>query len=107
MGLVVYQKDGFEFINKKTYDGLGVYHAHISEHDKGVLIWYMTYDEYGYIVNFEYIVHPKNDVEYKNIINNIYNLDNSYHHIKQDYLMNLYKLLKENVITSFENFELL
>ncbi len=98
---------GFEFIrrkrlNKRFINDLGVYHSHISEIDYGVLIWYITWNNNGIIVNFVYLPHPSDD--YTDILNKIYSIDDAYHIDEGEYLINLSKLLYENIIITFEKF---
>ena len=92
----------FELINKKTYEGLGIYHSHISTLDKGVLIWYITWNDSGFMVNFKYQSHPLDN--YKQIKNDIYLLRDSYHYKKGEYLNKLTKLLNEHLTTTFKEF---
>lgn len=95
-------KDGFEFYNKKLNEGKGVYHAHISNIDKGVFIWYVTWDIRP-CVNFVYEApHPNDD--YDNIINIIYNDKNAWHYNKSKFLYKM-QYLNENVQTFNEYFE--
>ncbi len=95
-------KWGFELVNKKTYEGLGIYHSHISEIDSGVLIWYITWNINGFIINFIYEPHPSDD--YRQIKNDIYSMEDSYHYTKDEYLNKLTKLLTEHIIISYESF---
>jgi hypothetical protein len=62
--------NGFEFINKKENNKLGVYHTHINEKDKTVLIWYLIWNAETFYLKFDIIIHPRDD--YKNYIKNIY-----------------------------------
>ena len=96
--------NGFEFINKKTFEGLGIYHCHISEIDKGVLIWYIITDEnYQPLLKFEYMTHPKDD--YKKILNEIYNDPNTLNMNTGKYFSDSLNLLMENnIIVKFFNF---
>jgi hypothetical protein len=67
---------GIEFINKNTYDGLGIYHCHISFIDKGVLIWWLEFEDNNIQLKFCY-KSPHPDDDYKSIITSIYNNMNS------------------------------
>lgn len=98
-------RGGFEFINKKTDEGLGIYHAHISEDDKGVLIWYNIWTNKGISIYFEYISPHPNDY-YKSIIKRLYETNNIIHIIRYQYLVDLKYLLNENLyFMYFKQFE--
>ena len=95
--------NGIEFINRKTYEGLGIYHAHISNIDKSVLIWYFEFTKKEILLKFEYCSpHPEDG--YKKNINDIYNNPNSFNISTGEYLSdNKYKL-NEYHILNFNNF---
>ena len=68
---------GIEFINKNTYERLGIYHCHVSNLDKGVLIWYLEFDNTNLSLKFIYeSPHPSDD--YKELITKIYNNTKSF-----------------------------
>lgn len=88
----------FCFMNKLTSQSKGIYHAHISDIDSGVLIWYVTLGKNGYMVNFEYHApHPYNN-EYLTIIDRIYNTKDSYNIEIFGLLSDTPSLLVETVI---------
>lgn len=94
--------NGFEFINKKTFDGLGIYHCHLSNEDKSVLIWYFIFDD-SLKLKFEYIPnHPDDD--YKSILERIYNLEYSFNLITGEFMNENKHLLMENNILKYEQF---
>ena len=94
--------NGIEFYNKQTHKYLGIYHIHLSNIDKSVLLWYFKYNENGIFVHFEYIIHPNDD--YKQILKDIYNRnDDGFNFSENCYFME--KHLKENIfIKTFEDF---
>jgi hypothetical protein len=96
--------NGFDIFNKEKNIPRGIYHAHISEEERGVLIWYITYNEKGYMVHFEY-VYPHPDDDYKKIIKRIYNIKYGWNQHEYKYFKELEYLIKESKIeTSFKNF---
>ena len=95
--------NGIEFINKKTYDGLGIYHSHISNIDKGVLIWYAEFIGKKIIIKFEYHS-PHPDDNYREIIKRIYNNTNSFNLNTGDFLSDSKYKLIESFIFNFKNF---
>lgn len=93
----------FEFINPNNGLGLDIYHAHIYDDTKGVLIWYNIFDDYGLRLKFEYHrPHPTDN--YKDILKRIINNENSYSVFPFIPLSEKHSYLKESVITSFERF---
>jgi len=95
--------DGIEFINKKTYEGLGIYHCHISNIDKSVLIWYIEFIKNEILLKFEYYS-PHPDDNYREVINKIYNNTNSFNLKTGEYLYDNKKNLYEKFILNFNNY---
>ena len=100
-------KGGFEFINKSNYDGLGVYHCHLSNIGKSVLLWYLNLNNNGINLKFKYITPHPNDM-YKSVLNEIYNESESFD-IKKCIFLNENKHLlelnfNENYIIKFIDF---
>lgn len=85
---------------KKSYP-LGIYHCHLNNTTKTILIWYIEKDNYSNLnIKTEYVKHPNDN--YKKILTNIYknsdgfNLnDNKYF---KDYFKNIYLSEKYKVI---------
>jgi hypothetical protein len=87
---------GFEFFNKERYDYYGIYHAHISNEDSGVLIWYVTWPIGDYlIVNFRYHPHPS-ESGYNTIIKEIYKEEYGWNPTLNKFFDELEYLLKES-----------
>ena len=103
-------KSGFEFINKKTLEGISIYHLHLSNLDKSILFWYIEEVNNNLFIKFKYEKeHPKDD--YKNIIKEMFNNPKVIHLEKGDYIINYPYLLKynvdENIILKFADFKIL
>ena len=111
--------NGFEFLNKKTGDGYGIYHCHLSEINSSILIWYPLWHTNGFELRIEYISPHPSIKEYDRYIKNIYdNVPDGFHlgYIKDDgyageYFSKLHKLLSpdiydmnEKIITKFIDF---
>ena len=94
--------NGMKLIINKDKESFhsGIYHAHLN--DEYVLIWYITWDEYGVHLNLEYLKHPSDD--YKSLIKRIYKVEYGYNENYYDYFINISKIIKENIITKFKRF---
>ena len=105
-------KDGFEFFNKNTTNGYGIYHCHLSGIDNSILIWYPIANENGYFLKIKYLIHPENNIGYNKIIKKIYNNnDDGYHIGYYKYFSELDNILSddtydinEKIITKFKKF---
>ena len=96
--------NGIELKNPDTQDLLGIYHAHLN--DEYILIWYLTWNEEGQIIKFEYIKHPSDN--YKKIINEIYNRNDDGFNIEfGEYFKDITNIVKYNInekILHFKDF---
>ena len=91
-------ESSFCFMNKKNSQSKGVYHAHISDIDRGVLIWYVTYGKNGYMVNFEYCAPHPYTSGYNEIIDRIFKMNNSFNVETFELLSDTPSLLIDSVI---------
>jgi len=101
--------NGIEMYNFNTRKYLSIYHIHLSEIDKSVILWYIKFNKNGFTVQFEYLKHPDDD--YKSIIEEIYNRnDDGYNFSEGDYFKNLKNITETNIkekfifIKTFEKF---
>lgn len=96
---ILYNKYTFTGDYRKT--SLGIYHAHISDVDKDVLIWYFTLDYDGQLdIHFEYMLHPK---KYEPILKKIYEIENGFNMDEGEFFENL-NYLFESKILNFNDF---
>ena len=90
-----YKYDKYAFQGKQRKISLGIYHAHISNIDEDILIWYFTlYYNSELDIHFEYMKHPK---YYKSIIKRIYNIEHGFNMDEGEFFENLRYLIDKNV----------
>jgi len=92
---------GFEFINKETYTGCGIYHCHLSNIDTSVLVWYpILKSNNKQYVHIEYLKHPSVS-QYENLIKDIYNRNDDGYNINiGEYFSNSKHLLPTHLYES-------
>jgi len=96
--------DGFEFSNKETNTGYGVYHCHLSNINSSVLVWYPIVSKNGYFLNFDYLEsHPTNS-EYIKLIKNIYDRNDNGYNINEHKYFSELKHIHESKILTFTQF---
>jgi len=102
-------KLGFEFLNKESNFGYGIFHCHLSEINQSILIWYPIILNKGWYIQLNYLPYHPTNFEYENIVKNIYyKNDSGFHYNESDIFFNLKNLLPndlyENKILNFNEF---
>lgn len=99
-----------ELKNKDSNKGFGIYHCHLSNIDKSILIWYPIINKKGYFMNLEYFKHPTNN-KYDYLIKEIYyRNDDGYNLEIGEYFIDLKYLLpnktfESKIIMKFQDFK--
>ena len=96
--------NGIEFRNPNNNKQLGVYHIHLN--DGYVLIWYVSWNEMGIMLNFKYLKHPPSNDNYTKILKEIYKSEYGYNFELGDYFKDLTNILNFNIneILNYYNF---
>jgi hypothetical protein len=88
--------NGIQLINPENNKLIGIYHAHLN--DNFILIWYLCWNENGYIIKFEYLIHPPANDNYQSIIKEIYKRnDDGFNLELNDYFINLNNIVNFNI----------